>query len=176
MLLQSKSQFDALSVTDKEAVLFFLEDRFTEENVSIELSQGEGKTYFRFKEATDCEVLERENNARFNRDFLRSVLKGELPEVNVGHIKSLTLCNLLQVDEQITRLAEVIPLTGLTYWLQLYRIATCSLTEQSTELELVAVRTIQALVMYVTITEFNYDDVKFAFDLLHNRVALLQSF
>lgn len=64
---------------------------------------------------------------------------------------SLALSNLLEVDEQISRLSDVLTLDTESYYLHLYRIATCHLSEQSTELEIMSVRLLQSIVIYETV-------------------------
>jgi hypothetical protein len=95
-------------------------------------------------------------------------------------ILSMCLSNLFEVDTQFSRLQEVVQLSGSSYWYQLYRIATCSLTEQSSELEVLSVRTIQTLVSLETLSdseglsETEYEEVKTSLtNLLNLRVNAL---
>ncbi len=95
-------------------------------------------------------------------------------------ILSMCLSNLFDVDTEFSRLQEVVALSGSSYWYQLYCIATCSLTEQSTELEILSVRTIQTLVGLETLSESEglseteYEEVKTSLtNLLNLRVNAL---
>jgi hypothetical protein len=74
-ILRTKAQFDKLSVGDKESVLFFLQDRFTESNVKIRIMSDR----LLFDDLQDCELKERlfDKHEFIDKDVLLYIL-GEL--------------------------------------------------------------------------------------------------
>jgi hypothetical protein len=97
-----------------------------------------------------------------------------------NRIVELCLDNLVIVDEQISKLKYLIDMTGYNYWYQLYRLATCSLHDNSSVYEVNAVRTLQTLVSLQTIddedivSKSEYDETKVALlQLLNKRVRAL---
>ena len=74
----------------------------------------------------------------------------------------LALSNLLEVDTEISRLSEVVVLDEQSYYLQLYRVATCFLDLKSNELEIKSVRLIQAVVLYETVdmNDVEYEELR----------------
>jgi hypothetical protein len=75
-ILDSKAKFDKLSINDKESVLLFLQDRFTESNVKIRI-MGD---CLLFDDLQDCELKERsfDKHDFIDKDVLLFIL-GELP-------------------------------------------------------------------------------------------------
>ncbi len=71
-ILDSKAKFDALRVEDKESVLFFLQDKFTEDNIRIRMTEG----CFLFDDLQDCE-LSFDKHEFVDKDILLYIL-GEL--------------------------------------------------------------------------------------------------
>jgi hypothetical protein len=74
-ILDSKAKFDALRIEDKESVLFFLQDKFTEDNIRIRMMEG----CFLFDDLQDCELEERsfDKHEFVDKDILLYIL-GEL--------------------------------------------------------------------------------------------------
>jgi hypothetical protein len=71
-ILDSKAKFDALRVEDKESVLLFLQDRFTESNVKIRIITDR----LLFDDVQDCELEERpfDRHEFINKDVLLFIL------------------------------------------------------------------------------------------------------
>jgi hypothetical protein len=74
-ILDSKAKFDALRIEDKESVLLFLKDRYTEDNIRIRMTDG----CFLFDDLQDCELKERsfDRHEFVDKDILLYIL-GEL--------------------------------------------------------------------------------------------------
>jgi hypothetical protein len=74
-ILDSKAKFDTLRIEDKESVLFFLQDKFTEDNIRIRMVEG----CFLFDDLQDCELKERsfDRHEFVDKDILLYIL-GEL--------------------------------------------------------------------------------------------------
>ena len=74
-ILDSKAKFDALRIEDKESVLLFLKDRYTEDNIRIRVMDD----IILFDDLQDCELEERSfDKPEFvDKDILLYIL-GEL--------------------------------------------------------------------------------------------------
>ena len=74
-ILDSKAKFDKLSINDKESVLFFLQDKFTEDNIRIRIMDD----IILFDDLQDCELKERlfDRHEFVDKDILLYIL-GEL--------------------------------------------------------------------------------------------------
>jgi hypothetical protein len=71
-ILDSKAKFDKLSINDKESVLLFLQDRFTESNVKIRIITDR----LLFDDVQDCELKERlfDKHEFIDKDVLLYIL------------------------------------------------------------------------------------------------------
>ncbi len=73
-IICTKAHFDKLSINDKESVLFFLKDFYTESNIRIRVVED----CLLFDDLQDCELSERHDKEEFIDKDVFLFLLGEL--------------------------------------------------------------------------------------------------